>query len=272
MAASPGTVLAVTSEMTTSPGVPHQDATDPATASDAGRPPHETANCSEATNALSASFRNLTRVRDDERRRLAVHLHDDAIQRMVAATWTLDDAANSHGSPEGDEACRGAMDEARTMLEQAIDSVRAVIRDLRPPSLDAAGLEAALRAQGEHILGPDGTLHLIDQVGEALPAELRPVVYRTTVEALRNVRHHAHAQHVEVMIAAGEGHLVVHVVDDGVGFDGHRAHAQAEAGHIGIISMREEVSLAGGTFEVGPRLDGRSGTLVRFALPLPTDL
>ena len=99
------------------------------------------------------------------------------------------------------------------------------------------------------------------------------LAFRTTQEALRNVARHAAARRVAVTVAldpacaCGHPHgcLVVRVHDDGRGVDPAALDARLGDGHLGVLSMRETVQLAGGRFSIGA--DPSGGTTVEFHLP-----
>lgn len=209
---------------------------------------------------LAAAFRKLNQVREDERRKLAVGLHDQAVQQLIGAMWLLDEV-DPHDTDPNVAAVRDA-------LHSAVNSVRGVIHDLRPPSLDTAGLLATLEVQGRRVLGDNVAFEVVDDLPEPLPADLSTLIYRTMLEALRNVRKHAGASEAQVAVGLSADCVVARVRDNGGGFDAVRAAARAAAGHFGVESMREEIQLAGGRFLIGARSDGRAGTEVAFSLPL----
>ena len=85
-------------------------------------------------------------------------------------------------------------------------------------------------------------------------------------EALSNVRKHAHPEHVDVTVSAGEGGIMLRVHDDGAGFDVDAVPARAAAeGHLGLVGMRERVEMLSGRFDVESRPGGP--TIVSMTLP-----
>ncbi len=85
------------------------------------------------------------------------------------------------------------------------------------------------------------------------------------LEALTNVRKHADASMVEVLLERRGVGVVLRVRDDGAGFDLPEPDAPAEPGHIGLVSMRERAEAAGGRFKVSSTPG--SGTTVEFWMP-----
>lgn len=90
-------------------------------------------------------------------------------------------------------------------------------------------------------------------------------MFRLAQEALSNVDKHAHAASAALRITFGESGVSLRVSDDGQGFTPEQAEARAQAGHLGLLGLRERVALAGGQLTVDSA-PGRGTTLV-FELP-----
>lgn len=209
---------------------------------------------------LASAFRQLSQVSEDERKKIAVGIHDEAVQHMIAASWLLDDLESGQDG-ETVERIRGS-------IQNAIDSLRHVITDLRPVALDACGLADALSRRAAMIFQTDDIEPMVkDLSGHRFPREVESLAYRIAVEALHNVRKHSRAQQVTIELGERFGSATVRIIDDGVGFSSERALERSHAGHIGVVSMKEQVLLAGGDFRIGDRADGHRGTEVSFTLP-----
>jgi signal transduction histidine kinase len=218
-----------------------------------------------AQNVESDRLRSLIAAADAERSRWARELHDETLQGLGALRLLLA-AARRRNDPRQTAV---AVDEAIEHIEQEIENLHAIIRDLRPAALDELGLRPALEAllerRSEHgALTIASRLVLPDPNSEEerFEAELESTVYRLVQEALTNVVKHARARRVRVAVIASGGTVSVEVQDDGVGFD-------PDAGRpgFGLASMRERVILAGGTVTIK---SGKAGTLVRAELPSVT--
>jgi signal transduction histidine kinase len=139
--------------------------------------------------------------------------------------------------------------------------------ELRPPLLDEVGLAAAIdqyaRRAGE-LAGFVAQVH--DESAGELPGELRVVAYRIVQEALANVRAHGRAGRVAVRLEEVDGGLLARVSDDGVGFLPGLAERRP-AGHLGLISMREQAAMAGGWCRIASAPG--MGTTVELWLPRP---
>jgi PAS domain S-box-containing protein len=210
----------------------------------------------------------LITAQEEERRRLAGDLHDDAIQSLTAARMHL---SVLHHQLErlGDvpPAVGTALAHARDNLEQGLAAARTFLFDLRPPLLDSAGLEPALRQQLGKVAERSGCkTELTWLLDERLDADLETVAFRVVQEALANVARHADATTVWVRAERDGADVVLQVADDGVGFDPPKARERAAAtGHLGLRSMAERIQTAGGSLEItsGPG----HGTRVVLRLP-----
>jgi signal transduction histidine kinase len=195
---------------------------------------------------LEQLTRLLLRAQEDERRRVARDLHDEAGQVLTAVKMELD---------------REGRVEASGLVAHALTQVRDLSNLLRPRVLDELGLVPALRglvddfAKRTHIAA---AFEAEPALG-ALPADLEVALYRVVQEALTNVARHSEARHVEVRIERGNGAVTVSVQDDGRGLVG------SPAPHLGLMGIRERVTELGGSLSV----DGSSGSGFRLEASIP---
>ena len=193
---------------------------------------------------------------EDERRRIAVDVHDDPLQAVTALGLRLQ-LLRSHVDPEG----AGLLAKLETTVERAQTSLRTLLFELRPPSLDREGLAAAIREDlqvREEAFEFEG---LDDMAGGDPAPEQRIVLYRIAREALVNVRKHAAASRVRVHLGNVEGGTLLRVEDDGVGVP----RGGGEGLRFGVSTMRERAELAGGWLRLSPRPGG--GTTVECWIP-----
>jgi PAS domain S-box-containing protein len=199
----------------------------------------------EEARALS---HQLLRAQEDERRRLAREIHDDLTQQLAGLSmlaWSTAQAAARQ--PGGDR--REALEQLARGLEQLANDVQALSRELHPPSLEALGLAAALRAEcatfGQRTGLPIECL--VEPLPSEPPTDVGLALYRITQEALRNCLTHAQAGRVVVNLRGDDQGLRLEIVDDGVGFDAARVDAGPG---IGLSGMRERARLAGATLAI----------------------
>ncbi|MEU7873315.1 histidine kinase [Dactylosporangium sp. NPDC049140] len=206
------------------------------------------------THALQASRQRLVAAREEERRRLRRDLHDGLGPTLAGIALGIDTARRATGT---DEPTTQLLATLRHATEAAVDDIRRIVYDLRPPILDELGLAGAVREQAMQLGAAD-----IDVSGHlpALPAAVEVAAYRIAVEALTNAARHAPGSPVSVRLAVNGG-LELSIADGGAGLpDGYRAG-------VGLNSMRERAAELGGRCVISRREP--CGTLVHADFPLP---
>jgi signal transduction histidine kinase len=158
------------------------------------------------------------------------------------------------------EAARVQMTRLQELARQALDELRSLLLELRPPDLVRDGLAGTLRKHVEVLRG----LHDVDivlAVEHELAADATDGdVLRIAQEALQNALRHAGARHVAVRLGDGDGRLVLEVADDGAGFE--PANPELRARRLGLTSMEERAARLGGRLEI--RSAPGAGTTVRL--------
>jgi len=199
-----------------------------------------------------------------ERRRIASDVHDGPLQLLTTVALRLGMLRDRLAGRED----RETLDRLLEVVVQSTASLRALLFDLRPPTLDRDGLAAALREYLAQISLEGGfEPHIEDRLDTQPPPDVAALTYRIAREALSNARKHARAKNVTVLLVPWEGGVKVRIDDDGVGFDAGGAE-EVLPGHLGLSDMRERAEMAGGwlTFGSAP---GR-GTTVEFWTPPST--
>lgn len=225
--------------------------------------------------ALERSNRELVRLverlntaEEEERRRIARELHDDLQQRLGVIVMEQQQAARA--LPEPAAASAAALARAQAMAAGAIDSVRRIVRSLRPQALDELGVAAAIEQlvrEGSERAGLQAEFEAIGPEGAdaALPPAVGSCLYRVAQESLTNVRKHARASFVHVVLDLSRpGSIVLQVTDDGRGL---AAAGPPDSRSLGIRGMRERVQALGGQLVVEEPPGG--GTRVQATLPWP---
>jgi PAS domain S-box-containing protein len=200
---------------------------------------------------------------EEERRRIARELHDEAGQLLTSLLVGL--RTLEHARDLADVRSQGHR--LRGIAAQTIDEVGRLARGLHPTVLDDHGLGVALsRYVSEymktHKIAVNLKLNELDSSN--LPAAVQIGLYRIVQEALTNVARHSGAKAVCIKFARLATALEVAIADDGCGFD---AKAVAVSSHrLGIQSMKERAAMLGGTVSFASR--GR-GTKILVRVPLP---
>ena len=205
----------------------------------------------------------LVRAQEEERQRIAADIHDDSVQALTALALRLGIAAGQTADPETAETFR----DAERTTQRAIDRLRRLMFELRPPALDRDGLVEALRIYLEQMKSDHDLEYTLDVSFASEPrAESRATLYRIAQEAIVNVTKHARASRLSVRAEERSGGVWVRIDDDGTGFSPQEAR---KVGHVGLDSMRERAELAGGWWKVDSTAG--AGSTVEFFLPTPTD-
>jgi two-component system, NarL family, sensor histidine kinase UhpB len=203
---------------------------------------------------------------EEERKRVSRELHDDTAQVLFAQLLRVT-ALKGSDHPE----VQHLSEQLEQMTADALEGVRRLALELRPPALDDLGLPAALAdlAQrfGEQL---DIPVELEARgVRGRLPEEVELVLYRVAQEALTNAAKHAAASRIAIDLERTANDVTLSVQDDGHGFDA-RIPTRPGGPGLGLFGMAERVALVGGRFAIWSRLDG--GTEVYAFIPsTPTD-
>jgi signal transduction histidine kinase len=204
---------------------------------------------------------DIVHAQEEERRRLAGDIHDDAVQAMTAVLLRLGLLGARLEKPEQ----VSLVDELEVSIRDTIGRLRRLIAGLSPPELDRAGLAPAVRSALEQLkLEFQIEYSLENKLLREPGPEARTIAYRIVQEAVANTRKHANASRVDVVFESQEYGLCTSVTDDGVGFDVEATLAVARPGHLGLKAMRERAELADGWL----RIESRPGaTKVTFWIP-----
>lgn len=220
----------------------------------------------EQVRALSG---RLIYAHEDERQRIARELHDDTGQVLTLLLIRL----KLLESQPGAEAIAPQLTELRGIVTSAIDQVRRLALNLRPPAIDQLGLYPSLRSlvtTFRESTSIETTLRL-PRARVTLGPERTLAIYRVVQEALTNAAKHARAQRVTVTLSVKERELCAQVRDDGHGFTPESLLARVGQRHddgagVGLFGMEERARLAGGSLQV--RSAPGKGATVTLCVPL----
>ena len=220
-----------------------------------------------------------------ERARIARDLHDDTVQSLIAIAQSIDIASQwTQSKPELATEMFGT---ARTQSLEAIQRLRDLIGDLRPPALAELGLIAALRLQNDRF---DGATVQVEVVGEQrrLPSLHELALFRAAQEAMTNARRHGNATEINVRVKFAPEWVVMEIADNGSGITSPpnplsaprvdtSVHGEGEQsipnlldrliadGHYGLRGIRERVASLGGTAALHRSASG--GVTVTLTVP-----
>jgi two-component system NarL family sensor kinase len=211
---------------------------------------------------LTESREHLITAREEERRRLRRDLHDGLGPALTGVILKADAARRLTPTDAGRAVALLA--ELQVETTAAIDDVRRLVYDLRPPTLDGLGLVGSLQEQALRLnRRADGSpLQITVEVPETLvelPAAVEVAAYRIATEALTNITRHSTATAATVTLETARTGLRLRIRDDGTSPNG------AWRPGVGLTSMRERAEELGGSCTADH--DG-SGGLVTVHIPL----
>ncbi len=205
------------------------------------------------------------RAQEEERRRLARDLHDEVNQALTAILLRLEALAQDTPPERAPEVA-----ELKRLVNQAMDELLNLARQLRPSALDDHGLVPAVETQLKRFSARTGIEVRLGTDGDpdTLPDVVQTAIYRVAQEALTNVTRHAGATVVELELEEQGGDAELRVRDDGSGFDPSTATRGTQEGHtggLGLIGMAERARLVGGELDVRSAPGG--GTTITLRVP-----
>jgi signal transduction histidine kinase len=194
-----------------------------------------------------------------ERNRLALELHDAVSQKLFSLVLNAEAASTLLERDPG--AAREQVLRLQELAQDALDELRSLIFELRPPDLEQDGLCGALRKHVEVLrrVQPSPIELELDD-GIVREPERDREILRVAQEAIANALRHAGASRLTVRLRDGDGRVLLEVEDDGAGFDPTASELRAR--HLGLTSMEERARRIGGELEL--RSAPGAGTLVRL--------
>jgi PAS domain S-box-containing protein len=218
----------------------------------------------ESRNQLRELSAYMEAIREEERKRIAMEVHDELGQLLTALKMDVSLLKMRLGADP--DAMRKA-DDMRELVEKTIWMVRNVANHLRPVALNF-GIVSALEWLVEDFVRRNSIpcqLHI--NGGEpVLPDAYATAVFRIVQASLTNVGRHANAARVDVTLTSTPATLDLHVSDDGCGFD----PATARAGYsYGLLGMQERARLIGGAMTIDSAQG--MGTAISIHIPLAGD-
>ncbi len=212
-------------------------------------------------------LQQITRVQEEERKRIALELHDDTIQALVAHCQRIDDlACGVKGLPKQ---AKQRLEDLHEQANRIMQDVRRLSQDLRPAVLDNLGLVPALEWLASYVIKNSGISTTISVLGDKrrLSDEVEVVLFRITQEALRNVWKHSQATSAEVILEFSPDKTRLTIRDNGTGFDPPQTVGDLPRyGKLGLAGVEERVRLFSGVLTVTSAAG--KGTTLTAELPL----
>ncbi|MCK4777651.1 MAG: GAF domain-containing sensor histidine kinase, partial [Actinomycetia bacterium] len=216
------------------------------------------------TELKKALTHKVFKAQEDERKRIALSIHDDLLQTVVASLYRL--SSWDKGKSKKLEIESGELESVMQILRDSVSSTRRLINDLRPPALDDLGLEPALRKLAKDTQKA-GNINVEIKMKHIL--RLKPmqelIIYRIAQEALANCLKHSQADNALLKLYIYRKNLILTVKDDGKGIIVDRLSLPGLNGGLGIQAMKERALMAGGNIKIKKL---KKGTEVKASIPL----
>lgn len=212
----------------------------------------------------------ITRVQEEERRRLARELHDDTAQALIALSLGLDGLSRAIGKLDLSAKDAQWLANLQDLADHTLEGVRRACRDLRPSVLDDLGLRAALEwlSDSSSTRGIPCTF-TSDGLAQPTTPEVEIALFRIVQEALSNIWRHSQATQASVELKYLPRFLRLTVHDNGKGFTTEQnldSSHHSQSG-LGLVGMRERALLIGANLEINS--SPGEGCTLELSLPLP---
>jgi signal transduction histidine kinase len=205
--------------------------------------------------------RRLLESREQERQEIARDLHDGPIQLLSSTLFSLQMSKEAIQ----DLQLKADYEQIAANVKSAVQELRAMVNELRPPTSIRFGLANAIRGHAEDFSDKHPELALELDLAEddsRLPEQVTLNLFRIYQEALNNIIRHAQAAHAWVRFTINDGQPLLEIRDDGEGFTVHaNLIDRAQSGHYGLLGMSERAEAIGGKLEISSHPG--EGTLIR---------
>ncbi|MCD6706878.1 MAG: histidine kinase [Thiobacillus sp.] len=195
----------------------------------------------------------LVTIQEDERRRIALDLHDGLGQSLSLIKLSIENAARQLAAGAAGEA-NESLQQLIPQVKQALAEARRVSTELRPSILDDLGILPTLSwffREFETACGHVAVEKALNVAEHEVPAPLQITLYRILQEAFNNIVKHARADRVRVSLDRIGEVLHLLIEDNGCGFDPDSVrYVEGEARGLGLLSMKERASFSGGAYRI----------------------
>jgi len=211
------------------------------------------------------TLRQLNETLEEEIKRIAYAVHDEAGQLLVAVHLALADVASELPEPQ-----QAKFESIRELLNEVEKHLRRYSHELRPTILDDLGWIPAIRFLADGISKRANLpIHIEATISGRLPSTIETTLYRIVQEALTNAVKHARAGNVWIRARKDNAILCCLIRDDGAGFDIRQVQKTPQRKGLGLIAMQERVTAIGGTLQIDS--GASQGTILSIRIPLEVD-
>lgn len=211
------------------------------------------------------ALRRLNETLEEEIKRIAYAVHDEAGQSLVAVHLALAELAST--LPKSQHPRLAQMDK---LLNQVESQLRHLSHELRPTVLDDLGWLPAIRFLADRVSKRSGIpIRVRSKIKGRLPSSHETALYRIVQEALTNAMKHAKASFVRIEVHKENRNLCCSIQDDGIGFDPSDLASNRKREGLGLIGIRERLNALGGTLSLNSVPGGGTTISIRFPMEVP---
>ncbi|MBN1831320.1 MAG: GAF domain-containing protein [Deltaproteobacteria bacterium] len=209
----------------------------------------------EALQSSEAELRRLSSqllsAQEEERKRISRELHDGIGQSLSAIKFTVETAINEMAQEHPAQVTQ-SLETIVPLIQEAVEEVRTISRDLRPSVLDDLGILATISWFCREVEETFSGIRINKRINikeDDVPENLKTVIFRLVQEAVNNVTKHAGADAIDLYLEGTDEKIELTIEDNGVGFDLEKVPAAGGVKEgIGLTSMKERTELSGGSF------------------------
>ncbi len=221
---------------------------------------------------IQSYIRQITRIQEEERKRISRDLHDDVSPLILICIQKLDKLTSGQRPKLSD--MKAGIEGLRNQAVEALEALRRTAQGLRPRIIDDLGFVAAIEWIAEELERDQKITANVEVTGmeRELSPETQIVLFRIAQEALNNIRKHANATVINIRIEGDEDDITMTITDNGKGFEvPERAEDMVSGGRLGLMGMYERARLLNGSLQI--KSEPGKGTTLIAGLPwLTTDL
>jgi PAS domain S-box-containing protein len=205
----------------------------------------------------------LLAAQEEERKRIAIDLHDSIAQSLSAIKFSLETRLGEIGN--GTPPSGTSLEDIISRLQDSIDETRTIMTDLRPSLLDDLGILATINWHCREFQKIYTGINVEKKIAIQevdVPDSLKIVIYRVLQEASSNIAKHSHADLMRLSLKRTDEKIELTIDDNGTGYDvEHTLSGDSSGRGLGLAGMRERTKLSGGSFSIQSRMG--SGTTIR---------
>jgi PAS domain S-box-containing protein len=206
----------------------------------------------------------LLNAQEEERKRISRELHDGIGQSLSAIKFTVETALNEMAQ-ENPAQVSQSLEAVVPLVQEAVEEVRTISRNLRPSILDDLGILATISWFCREVEDTYSGIRIHKRINikeDDVPDSLKTVIFRLLQEAVNNVTKHARANSIDLSLEGTDERIELTIEDNGMGFDLEKELAEGRLKDgIGLSSMRERTELSNGSFLI--ESNKGAGTRVR---------